>query len=362
MSVLKVLLRLPWHILFLTGVLVVVGSLALYSASQGSWQPWAGRHAVRAVVGLSLVIGIAFVDFDYIKRLSYVFFALAIAGLVAVMIVGTGQGVSRWIAIGGINFQPSELAKIAVVLALAHYFSSQPHDRMRSILWYLPALLIIAVPFSLVLIQPDLGTALMLLFGGLVVVFAAGLPWRYVLGAFVAVVAAIPILWMQLHAYQKARVMIFLNPESDVLGAGYQITQSKIALGSGGFFGKGFLMGSQSQLNYLPEKQTDFVFTMIGEEFGFAGNVFILLIYLLLTISIMWISFRVQSRFAQLTCIGIAMTVFFYMFVNVAMVTGLLPVVGAPLPFISYGGTSMLTLFVAFGIVASAIVHDRRET
>ena len=154
----------------------------------------------------------------------------------------------------------------------------------------------------------------------------------------------------------------FLNPESDVLGAGYQITQSKIALGSGGFFGKGFLMGSQSQLNYLPEKQTDFVFTMIGEEFGFAGNVFILFIYLLLTISIMWISFRVQSRFAQLTCIGIAMTVFFYMFVNVAMVTGLLPVVGAPLPFISYGGTSMLTLFVAFGIVASAIVHDRRET
>ena len=361
MSVLKVLLRLPWHILFLTGVLVVVGSLALYSASQGSWQPWAGRHAVRAVVGLSLVIGIAFVDFDYIKRLSYAFLALPIAGLVAVMIVGTGR-VARWIAIGGVNFQPSELAKIGVVLALAHYFSSQPHDRMRSILWYLPALLIIAVPFSLVLMQPDLGTALMLLFGGLVVVFAAGLPWRYVLGAFVAVVAAIPILWMQLHAYQKARVMIFLNPESDVLGAGYQITQSKIALGSGGFFGKGFLMGSQSQLNYLPEKQTDFVFTMIGEEFGFAGNVFILLIYLLLTISIMWISFRVQSRFAQLTCIGIAMTVFFYMFVNVAMVTGLLPVVGAPLPFISYGGTSMLTLFIAFGIVASAIVHDRRET
>jgi rod shape determining protein RodA len=362
MSILKVLLRMPWHILFLTGVLVVVGSLALYSASQGSWQPWAGRHAVRAVVGLSLVIGIAFVDFDYIKRLSYASLALTVAGLVAVMIVGTGQGVSRWITIGGINFQPSELAKIAVVLALAHYFSSQPHDRMRSILWYLPALLIIAVPFSLVLIQPDLGTALMLLFGGLVVVFAAGLPWRYVLGAFVAVVAAIPILWMQLHAYQKARVMIFLNPESDALGAGYQITQSKIALGSGGFFGKGFLMGSQSQLNYLPEKQTDFVFTMIGEEFGFAGNVFILFIYLLLTISIMWISFRVQSRFAQLTCIGIAMTVFFYMFVNVAMVTGLLPVVGAPLPFISYGGTSMLTLFVAFGIVASAIVHDRRET
>jgi rod shape determining protein RodA len=240
MSVFTILLRLPWHILLLTGLLVVVGSLALYSASQGSWQPWAGRHAVRAVVGLSLVVGIAFVDFDYIKRLSYVFLALAIAGLVAVTIVGAGQGVSRWIAIGGINFQPSELTKIAVVLALAHYFSSQPHERMRSILWYLPALVIVGVPFFLVLIQPDLGTAVMLLFGGLTVVFAAGLPWRYVLGAIIAVVAAIPVLWMQLHAYQKARVMIFLNPESDVLGAGYQITQSKIALGSGGVLGKGF--------------------------------------------------------------------------------------------------------------------------
>ncbi len=361
MSVFKILLRLPWHILLLAGILVAVGSLALYSASEGSWQPWAGRHAVRAVVGMSIVIGIAFVDFSYIKRLSYVFLALAILGLFAVIFIGTGHGVSRWISIGGMNFQPSEPTKIAVILALAHYFSSQPEDRMRSVLWYFPALVIIAVPFTLVLIQPDLGTALMLLFGGLVVMFAAGLPWRYVLGAIIAAVAAIPVLWMQLHAYQKERVMIFLNPESDLLGAGYQITQSKIALGSGGVFGKGFLMGSQSQLNYLPEKKTDFVFTMIGEEFGFVGNVFILLVYLLLTISIMWISFRVQSRFAQLTCIGIAMTVFFYMFVNVGMVTGLLPVVGAPLPFISYGGTSMLTLFVSFGIVASAIVHDRPE-
>ncbi len=264
MSVFKILLRLPWHILLLTGVLVAVGSLALYSASQGSWQPWAGRHAVRAVVGMSLVIGIAFVDFIYIKRLSYVFLMLGIIGLVAVMIIGTGQGVSRWITIGGVSIQPSEPTKIAVILALAHYFSSQPHDRMQSFVWYLPAFVIIAVPFALVLIQPDLGTALMLLFGGLAVIFAAGLPWRYVLGAIVFVVAAIPVLWMQLHTYQKARVLTFLNPEADVLGSGYQITQSKIALGSRGLFGKGFLMGSQSQLNYLPEKQTDFVFTMIG--------------------------------------------------------------------------------------------------
>ena len=361
MSVFRVLFRIPWHILLLAAILVLVGSLALYSASQGSWQPWAGRHAVRAMIGVSLVIGIAFIDFNFIKKLSYTVFAIAVLLLIAVLINGSGQGVTRWISIGGLTFQPSEPTKIAVVLALANYFSGQPHDRLRSFFWYVPAFFIVAIPFVLVLIQPDLGTALMLLFGGLVVIFAAGLPWRYVLGAVVVAIAAIPVFWLQLHAYQKARIMTFLNPESDILGAGYQISQSKIALGSGGFFGKGFLMGSQSQLNYLPEKQTDFVFTMIGEEFGFAGNVFILLIYLLLSISILRISFRVKSRFAQLTCIGIAMTVFFYMFVNVAMVTGLMPVVGAPLPLISYGGTSMLTLFIAFGIVASANVHDRRN-
>jgi len=361
MTGLKILLRIPWHLLLFAGVLVMVGSLALYSASQGSWHPWAGRHAVRATIGMALVVGIAFVDFSFIKRMSYVFLAAAILLLLAVMIIGAGQGVSRWISIGGVNLQPSELTKIAVILALARYFGSQSHDRMRSFIWYLPSFAIIGIPFALIMKQPDLGTALMLLFGGLAVVFSAGLPWRYVFGSIAAVLAAVPLLWMQLHAYQKTRVMTFLNPESDLLGAGYQITQSKIALGSGGIFGKGFLMGSQSQLNYLPEKQTDFVFTMIGEEFGFAGNVFILLIYLLLTISILRISYRVKSRFAQLTCVGIGMMVFFYMFVNVAMVTGLLPVVGAPLPLISYGGTSMLTVFIGFGIVASAIVHDRRE-
>ena len=232
---------------------------------------------------------------------------------------------------------------------------------MQSLVIYFPALIMIIVPFMLVMKQPDLGTALMLLMGGLSVVFAAGLPWRYVCGAVVAIFAALPLLWFQLHGYQKSRVITFLYPETDVLGAGYQITQSKIALGSGGLFGKGFLMGSQSQLNYLPEKQTDFVFTMIGEEFGLVGNLFILLVYLTLSMSILRISYKVQSRFSQLACVGIGMMLFFYVFVNVAMVSGLLPVVGAPLPLISYGGTSMLTVFIGFGIVTSALVHDRLE-
>jgi rod shape determining protein RodA len=361
MSLWRVLFRIPWHILTLAMLLVVVGSLALYSASEGSWQPWAGRHAVRGVIGMGLVCCMAFIDIKLLHRVSYVLLLAAITVLAVLLVIGSGPNVSRWVTIGGVSFQPSEPAKIAVIMALARYFDSQPQDRMRAFIVYLPALVMIAVPFLLVMKQPDLGTALMLLLGGVSVVFAAGLPWRYVGGAVLAILAALPVLWSQLHAYQKSRVMTFLNPESDVLGAGYQIIQSKIALGSGGLFGKGFLMGSQSQLDYLPEKQTDFVFTMIGEEFGLVGNLFILLVYLTLSLSILRISYRVQTRFSQLVCMGIAMMLFFYVFVNVAMVSGLLPVVGAPLPLISYGGTSMLTVFIGFGIVTSALVHDRLD-
>lgn len=361
MKILSILLRIPWHLLLLSGVLVFVGSLALYSASQGSWQPWAGQHMVRGAIGMVIVLMFAFVNFNFIHRMSYVALGIAILTLITLLFIGTGQGVTRWISIGGVNLQPSEPAKVVLILTLARYFDSQPLERLQGFTVYLPALAMIAVPFLLVLKQPDLGTALMMLLGGLFIVFAAGLPWRYVFGAGAVTLAAIPLLWSQFHPYQKARVMTFLNPESDVLGAGYQITQSKIALGSGGFFGKGFLMGSQSQLNYLPEKQTDFVFTMIGEEFGFAGNIFILIIYMLLSMSILRISFLVKSRFSQLSCIGIAMMMFLYMFVNVGMVIGLLPVVGAPLPLISYGGTAMLTVFVALGIVINASIYDRQN-
>lgn len=359
MTVFRIFLKIPWHLLLLSGVLVLVGAMALYSASQGSWQPWAGRHVTRATLGIVLVVVIAFVDFKLIKRSSYGLLILSILMLTWLLITDDGNGVSRWLNFGGVNIQPSEPCKVAVILALARYFDSQPAERLQSMLTYIPPIFMIAIPFLLVLKQPDLGTALMLLLGGLVIVFAAGLPWKYVFVAIVSAFSAMPILWSQLHDYQRARVMTFFNPESDILGAGYQITQSKIALGSGGFFGKGFLMGSQSQLNYLPEKQTDFVFTMIGEEFGFAGNIFILVVYLITSLSVLQISFRVKSRFAQLVCVGVAMMLFLYMFVNVAMVTGLLPVVGAPLPMISYGGTAMLTVFVAFGVVASASIHDR---
>jgi rod shape determining protein RodA len=354
-------IRFPWHLLILAMALVVVGSLALYSASGGSWSPWAGRHAVRGAIGAAIVIILGFIDLKFLRKWSYALLLASIVSLAVLLVIDSGRFVSRWITIAGFTFQPSEPAKILVILALAKYFDTVPAERIRSFTTYLPALALIAVPFLLILKQPDLGTALALLLGSLSVLFVVGLPWRYILGSIVLGVGSIPVMWSQLHNYQKDRVMTFLNPGADALGAGYQITQSKIALGSGGLFGKGFLMGSQSHLNYLPEKQTDFVFTMIGEEFGLAGNLFILTIYLLLIGGILGISFRVGSRFAQLTCSGLAVMLFLYVFVNVAMVTGLLPVVGAPLPLISYGGTAMLTVFIALGIVASQAVHDRSE-
>ena len=360
-TILRTILRIPWHVLIVAAVLVTVGALALYSASEGSWTPWAGRHAIRGGVGVAMVLVLAFIDFRIMRIWAYPIYLLSVVVLIVLLGIGSGGSVARWITIGGFTFQPSEPTKIAVLLALARYFDSQPLEKLRSILTYLPPLVMIAVPFILIIEQPDLGTALALTLGSLAVLFVAGLPWRYILVAFIGLAAAAPILWSQLYPYQKARVMTFLNPESDKLGAGYQITQSKIALGSGGMFGKGFLMGSQSQLNYLPEKQTDFVFTMIGEEFGLIGNLFILVLYLLLIGGVLAISYRVGSRFAQLTCIGVAMMLFLYVFVNVAMVTGLLPVVGAPLPLISYGGTAMLTVFLGLGVVTSAVVHDRPE-
>ena len=357
--VLQLLYRLPWLLLISVAILVIVGTLALYSASEGAWSPWAERQMIRATIGSMLLIVISMIPTPWLHRLSYWGLAFAILVLLALPFIGTGTGATRWIEIGPFNFQPSEPAKLAVIIALARYLSSQTPERVQTLVSYLPVALMLGIPFSLVLIQPDLGTSFMLLCGGLSVVFAAGVPRRYLVTGMLAAVAAAPVLWSQLYDYQKARIMTFLNPETDVLGAGYQITQSKIALGSGGLFGKGFLQGSQSQLNYLPEKQTDFVFTMIGEEFGFVGNLAILLVYFAILLSVILIGLRCQHRFGRLVCMGISFMLFLYIFVNVGMVTGLLPVVGAPLPLISYGGTAMLTVFLALGVVVNISVHNK---
>ena len=355
------LLQLPWLTIGCVLLLSLIGALALYSASQGSWSPWAERHIVRAGAGVVMMVMILIVPIRYIYQSSYLIYIGALIVLIALQAIGFGQGATRWIAIGPLNFQPSEPAKLAVVLALARYFSARTPEQLDSLWTYVPAFVIVALPFSLVLVQPDLGTSLMIMMGGLIVIFSAGIPFRFIALVTLAALAAMPVLWANLYDYQKQRILTFFNPEDDLLGAGFQITQSKIALGSGGIFGKGFLMGSQSQLNYLPEKQTDFVFTMIGEEFGLIGNLVILGIYFLIFYSILRLSWRIQHRFGRLVCIGVSGMLFLYVFVNVAMVTGLVPVVGVPLPLISYGGTAMLTVFIALGLVNAMALNSDLE-
>ncbi|NBQ83229.1 MAG: rod shape-determining protein RodA, partial [Alphaproteobacteria bacterium] len=264
----------------------------------------------------------------------------------------------RWISLGGFNLQPSEPAKLAVIMLMAAYFHSINPELLRNLRTYIVAMTIAAIPFALVLLQPDLGTSIMLFGSAAVVVLVAGMPGWMILTAIALVVMAAPVIWTFLYDYQKDRILVFLNPGADQLGAGYQITQSKIALGSGGLFGKGYLQGSQSRLNYLPEKQTDFVFTMIGEEFGFLGGMFILGMYMVMIGLLIRLSMRLHYRFSRLMISGIAAMMFFYVFVNIAMVSGMIPVVGAPLPMISYGGTALLTVFIAIGLVISATVYD----
>jgi len=352
------LFRVPWVLVLATGFLAMVGALALFSASEGNWFPWAERQLYRAGIGTLLLVFIAVIPVRWIYSWSYIILFGAVLILLALPIIGIGAGATRWIAIGPFNFQPSEPAKIAIILALARYYTSQSPENMQSVIAHILPLICIAVPFGLVIIQPDLGTSAMLLVGSLGVIFVAGIPKRFIAVLAGLAVLMLPVLWSQLYDYQKERIFTFLQPQSDTLGAGYQIAQSKIALGSGGMFGKGFLQGSQSQLNYLPEKQTDFVFTMIGEEFGFVGNVVILLAYFIILMSILLIAVKCKSRFCRLSVIGVSIMLFLYIFVNVAMVTGILPVVGAPLPLISYGGTAMLTVFIGLGMVINAAVNS----
>ncbi|XDZ64802.1 rod shape-determining protein RodA [Alphaproteobacteria bacterium LSUCC0684] len=360
-SALQRLRKIPLSMILILIVLGLIGVLALYSAAGGSWSPWASRHLIRVGLGLVLMAGIAAVPIWYYRKLAAVGWAGSILLLVSLRFIGTGEGVQRWISIGGFNLQPSEPAKLAVILTLAAYFHTINPELLRRVLTYVPAFIIALVPFALVLIQPDLGTSVMLFGSAAAVVFIAGMPRWMVMGIFGFALAAIPVLWSQLYQYQRDRILIFLNPGADQLGAGYQITQAKIALGSGGFLGKGYLQGSQSRLNYLPEKQTDFVFTMIGEEFGFIGCIAILGLYIGLIALLLRTGLQLKYRFSKLMIFGISMMLFLYLFVNIGMVTGMLPVVGSPLPLISYGGTAMITVFIAMGLVISAVIYDHES-
>jgi rod shape determining protein RodA len=358
LSLLDKLRLLNWPYVCVVTLVALVGYGMLYSAAGGSHEPWAWRHSLRFGLGLSVLLVIALIDIRFWFRWAYPIYAAALLGLIAVEISGhTSMGAQRWINLGVFQLQPSEVMKIALVLALArHFHGAYLEDVGRPARLILPVAIILA-PTALVLKQPDLGTSVMLLAGGATLMFLAGVRWWKFGLVIGTVLAALPVLWQQLHDYQKQRVWTFLDPERDPLGTGYHIIQSKIALGSGGVWGKGFLKGTQSQLSFLPEKQTDFVFTMLAEEAGLIGALGLLALFLILVAYGFAIGLRARSQFGRLLAMGITMTFFLYVAINIAMVTGLIPVVGVPLPMISYGGTAMLTVLTGFGLMLSVDVH-----
>jgi rod shape determining protein RodA len=359
-SLAEKLWNINWGLVLLLSVIAGIGFATLYSAANGSWQPWAAKQAIRYGVAVALMLGVAMIDVRFWLRYhaAYVFYAVAFLLLIVVQLHGRlGMGAQRWIDLGIIQLQPSELMKVAQVLVLARYFHGvAPEDIGRPHLLVVPALLVL-VPAALVLKQPDLGTAMMLVLGGGAMFFLAGVRWWKFVIVLAAGAGAVPVAWRFLRDYQKERIYTFLDPESDPLGAGYHSLQSKIAIGSGGVFGKGFLQGTQSHLSFLPEKQTDFIFTMLAEEWGLVGGLVLLALYTLVFIYGYAIAFRCRNQFGRLLALGITVNFFLYVFINTAMVMGLIPVVGVPLPLISYGGTAMLTVMFGMGLLMSVYVH-----
>ncbi len=357
-SILLKLLSINWGLLLLLSAIACIGFAMLYSAANGHWDPWASKQAVRFGISIVVMMAVATVDLRFWLRSAYAIYAGTLLLLIAVEVKGAiGMGAQRWIDLGVIQLQPSELMKIACVLVLARYFSTLTPDEIKRPLRLIPPALMVFLPAGLVMKQPDLGTAMMLTLAGGAMFFLAGVRWW----KFVVLLAAgggiVPVAWRFLRDYQKNRIYTFLDPENDPLGAGYHSLQSKIAIGSGGMFGKGFMNGSQAHLNFLPEKQTDFIFTMLAEEWGLMGGLVLLGLYTLIFIYGFAIAFRSRSHFGRLLALGITVNMFLYVFINTAMVMGLIPVVGVPLPLISYGGTAMLTVMFGFGLMMCVYVH-----
>jgi rod shape determining protein RodA len=353
------LVDVQWTLVVLIVLIACFGFAALFSAAGGSMSPWAAPQMARFGIGLILLLTIACVDLRVWMNIAYPAYAVALLLLVAVELMGRiGMGAQRWLELGPLALQPSEPMKITLILALARYLHGiGPDDISRPLRLFVPLVMIIA-PAVLVLMQPNLGTATLLAVGGAMLLFLAGLSWKWITSAAIALAIAVPSAWQfLLHDYQKQRVLTFLSPDSDALGAGWNITQAKIALGSGGLLGKGFLAGTQSRLNFLPEKQTDFIIAIIGEEFGFLG----LMLLLGMFAAVIWngvnISFQARSHFGRLVAMGVTLNMFLYIMINGLMVMGLIPVVGIPMPLVSYGGTAMMTVMIGFGLLMCVHVH-----
>ncbi len=351
-------MNLNWGLVFLLCCVMGVGATSLYSAAGGSFSPWADKQLIRFCGGLVIMCAVALVDMRWWYRLAWPLYGVAFVLLILVDIMGhIGMGAQRWINLGLIQIQPSEIMKIAAMMALARHFHGAGPEQVRRLTFLIiPALLILA-PVGLVMLQPDLGTAMLILMGGAAMVFIAGAPLWIFISGIAAGLAAIPIGWQFMHEYQKQRVYVFLNPELDPLGSGYHITQSKIALGSGGVYGKGFMEGTQSKLNFLPEKQTDFIFTLWAEEWGLFGGAFLLGLFALIFMTCLRIAMRCRHNFGRYLAVGLTVNFSLHVFINISMAMGLIPVVGIPLPMVSHGGTAMISTLIGFGLIMCCHVY-----
>ncbi len=360
LNILSRLRSINFVFLFLVTLIFLFGVLSLYSVSGGEFNSWPIKHVQRFILGLIVFFIICSFDIKFFFIFAYPIFFLSLLFLIVVPFLGTEMyGATRWIKVAGISLQPSEFIKFTLILALAKYFHSTAGDTTSFIKKFILPVIIILIPTIIVATQPDLGTAVIIFIGGVSIFWIVGLSYKYFISGGVVLILSIPLLWQYLKDYQKERVFTFFNPERDPLGNGYHITQSKIALGSGGISGKGYMEGTQSHLNFLPEMHTDFIFTMFGEEFGFFGVLVLICLYAGLIFLSIKMGLESRSYFGRYLSLGISTVFFIYIFVNISMVTGLLPVVGVPLPLVSYGGSSMLAVMGGFGLLMNCYIHQK---
>ena len=356
------LLAVDYFLIFIVVAIGAISVFAIYSTESGEFSYFTKNHLIRLVIFFGMFLILSFVKMTFWYRYAYIFYFICLLLLIFVSLFGiTASGSKRWVNLYFLNLQPSELMKIAIILCFARYYHRMQSIDIQSYRFLLVPIILLIIPCYLVIIQPDLGTSILIAGSGIVVIWIAGLNIKYFVYSGLLLLVSFPFVVSILKPYQKARILTFFNPDRDPLGAGYQIIQSKIAIGSGGFFGKGYLKGTQSYLEFLPEKHTDFIFTLFSEEFGFLGSIILMLLYILLISRVISIGFSVRSFFAKLYCFGFASAVFIYVFVNIAMVLGLLPIVGAPLPIMSYGGSSMLSIMLGLSIVMSCKIYRQDQ-
>ncbi len=361
-SVFDKFLALDYFLILIVMLIGAISVFAIYSTESGEFSYYTKNHLIRLLSFFVMFLFLSFIRISFWYRNAYIFYVICLILLITVLLFGiTASGSKRWVSLYFLNLQPSELMKIAIILCFARYYHRIQSADVQSYKFLLIPMILLIIPCYLVITQPDLGTSILIAGSGILIMWLAGINIKYFVYSGLLLLVSMPFVISILKPYQKSRILTFFNPDRDPLGAGYQIIQSKIAIGSGGFFGKGFLKGTQSYLEFLPEKHTDFIFTLFSEEFGFLGSILLLLLYILLIYRVVSIGFFTRSFFAKLFCFGFASAIFLYVFVNISMVLGLLPIVGAPLPIMSYGGSSMLSIMLGLSIVMSSRIYSQDQ-